>query len=107
MRIGLFSDSYLPRMDGIAISVESFRLGLEALGHTVFVCCPKRPEQFDEPNNRIYRFSSLPSFSYEGYRDTFPFMPEHIRSVNSLRLDIIHIVYANTDRYVWCLSGKT
>src|SRR5258708_5260103 len=90
MRIGLFTDSYLPRTDGIAISVESFRTGLEANGHTVFVFCPKRPEPYREPNNRIYRFISLPSLSYEGYRDTFPFTPKHIRVISSLNLDIIH-----------------
>lgn len=90
MRIGLFTDSYLPRVDGIAISTESFRAGLEANGHTVFVFCPKRPEPFHEPNDRVYRFPSLPSLSYEGYRDTFPFTPKHIRFINSLKLDIIH-----------------
>lgn len=90
VRIGLFTDSYFPRMDGIAVSVESFRVGLEELGHTVYVFCPKRPEPFIEPNDRIYRFFSLPSISYEQYRDTFPFTPKHIRLVSSLNLDIIH-----------------
>lgn len=77
-------------MDGIAVSVESFRIGLEALGHTVYIFCPKRPEPFIEPNDRVYRFFSLPSISYEQYRDTFPFTPKHIRLVSSLNLDIIH-----------------
>lgn len=90
MRIGLFTDSYFPRMDGIAVSVESFRLGLEALGHTVYVFCPKRPEPFTEPNNRIYRFPSVPSLSYEQYRDTFPFTLNHYRKVTNLKLDVIH-----------------
>jgi 1,2-diacylglycerol 3-alpha-glucosyltransferase len=91
VRIGLFTDSYLPRMDGIAISVESFRVGLESLGHTVYVFCPKRPERFTEPTDRIYRFSSIPSISnYDQYRDTFPFTPKHIRAVSKLNLDVIH-----------------
>lgn len=90
MRVGLFTDSYLPRVDGIAISVESFRIGLESLGHEVFVFCPKRPEPFVDPSQNIYRFPSLPSLAYEQYRDTFPFTPKHIRDVSKLKLDIVH-----------------
>lgn len=78
-------------MDGIAISVESFRVGLESLGHTVYVFCPKRPEKFTEPTGRIYRFPSIPSISnYDQYRDTFPFTPKHIRAISELKLDVIH-----------------
>jgi 1,2-diacylglycerol 3-alpha-glucosyltransferase len=91
VRIGLFTDSYLPRMDGIAISVESFRVGLEELGHTVYVFCPKRPEAFIEPTDRIYRFPSIPSISnYDQYRDTFPFTLKNIRAISKLKLDVIH-----------------
>ncbi len=90
MRIGFFTDSYLPRADGIAISVEEYRAGLAKLGHTVFVFCPKRPEPFIEPSDSIYRFRSLPSVVYEDYRDTFPFSRKHVKFVNSLNLDLIH-----------------
>ena len=43
MRIGLFTDSYIPRPDGIAIAVETMRAGLEKSGHEVHVFCPSRP----------------------------------------------------------------
>lgn len=90
MRIGIFTDLYLPRIDGVAISVESFRVGLESLGHTVYVFCPKLPEPFTEPNDRIYRFPSLPSITYDGFRETYPFTPGYINLINSLQLDVIH-----------------
>src|SRR5262245_55828113 len=90
MRIGFFSDSYLPRNDGISLCTETYRAGLEALGHEVFVFCPKRPEPFVEPTKRIYRFRSLPSVFYEGYRDTIPVRGKHRRYIASLNLDIIH-----------------
>lgn len=90
MRIGFFTDSYLPRADGVATGVEAYRAGLTKLGHTVYVFCPKRPEPFKEPTKNIYRFRSVPSLSYENYRDTFPFRPKHIKLIKSLNLDLVH-----------------
>lgn len=91
MRIGFFTDSYLPRLDGIAISVESFRKHLEELGHEVYVFCPKRPGEFTEVSKRIYRFNSTPAFIYDEYRHTFPFAPKHLTFIKKLNLDIIHV----------------
>lgn len=43
MRIGFFTDAYLPEMYGMQISVEMFRREFERLGHTVFVHAPYTP----------------------------------------------------------------
>lgn len=90
MRIGLFTDSYLPRLDGISLSVEAYRAGLESLGHDVYIFCPERPEPYTGIVERVYRFPSFPSIWYENYRDTFPFLPKHIAYIRSLNLDIVH-----------------
>ena len=90
MRIGFFTDSYLPRADGVATGVEAYRAGLEKLGHTVYVFCPMRPEPFKEQSRNIYRFKSVPSVMYENYRDTFPFTPKHVKQIRALDLDLIH-----------------
>jgi hypothetical protein len=37
MRIGLFTDSYRPSINGIVYVVESLKRELEALGHEVYV----------------------------------------------------------------------
>ena len=37
MRVGLFSDTYLPDLNGVATSVETLRKTLEEHGHDVFV----------------------------------------------------------------------
>lgn len=91
MRIGFFSDSYLPRLDGIAISVETFRKNLEDLGHEVYVFCPKRPEPFNPPSKRIYTFKSTDALLYDEYRNTFPFTRNHIKAIKELKLDIVHV----------------
>ncbi len=89
MRIGLFTDSYIPRPDGIAIAVETMREGLEQAGHEVHVFCPSRPG-VRYPKN-VHAFHSAPSLLYEGLRTSWPFWPINTKMVKDLNLDIIHI----------------
>ena len=62
MRIGLFTDTYRPSINGIVFVVESTKKHLEALGHEVYVFCParsirpsKHALEFDE-DEHIIRF---------------------------------------------------
>lgn len=91
MRIGFFTDSYLPHIDGIAISTELFRKSLEKLGHEVYIFCPKWPKPYVEPSQRIHRFKSIPAFVYPDYRVTFPFGRKHHKLIAELDLDVIHV----------------
>lgn len=91
MKIGFFTDYYLPKIDGVSVSVEMFRKALEKQGHTVYVFCPKYPNPPKNEPTSIIRFTSTPGIWYEGYRDTFPWTPKNIRLIRSLNLDIIHI----------------
>lgn len=90
MRIGIFTDSYLPRLDGIAIASDTLRRGLEAAGHEVFVICPARPEakQLYKRDKHIIALRSLPGF-YEGFRNVLP-LPVNGR-LSELELDLIHV----------------
>ena len=67
MRIGLFTDTYRPSINGIVFVVESLKRELENLGHEVYVFCPaksmspsKQAELLNEDaNSRIIRFPSI------------------------------------------------
>ncbi|MGM5486376.1 MAG: glycosyltransferase family 4 protein, partial [Pseudolactococcus raffinolactis] len=37
MRIGLFTDSYLPQVSGVATSIETLSNQLTQMGHQVFI----------------------------------------------------------------------
>ncbi|MGQ2850820.1 glycosyltransferase, partial [Leptospira interrogans] len=41
MRILYFSDTFLPKVDGVAISMRNFADLLAKRGHTFAICCPK------------------------------------------------------------------
>jgi glycosyltransferase involved in cell wall biosynthesis len=90
MRIGFFSDRYLPLTDGIAYSIESFRVELEALGHEVYIFAPKPNLRYKEPSPHIIRFPAVKGLFWEDYMSSFFFPPQVIKQVEKLNLDIIH-----------------
>lgn len=97
MRIGLFTDTYRPSVNGIVFVVESLQTHLEALGHEVYVFCPARSvrpsktaEQFHE-DEHIIRFPSVKGAFYDDYDTSFFFPPRVMLQVRELELDMIHI----------------
>lgn len=100
MRIGLFTDTFRPSINGIVFVVESTRRHLEALGHEVFILCPGgsiRPERSsDEPeaepeDDHIIRFPSVKGFFYDDYDTSIFFPPRAVSKIRDLGLDVIHI----------------
>jgi len=87
MRIGMFTNNYLPRISGVAHSVENFRKGLEELGEEVFIFAPKY-ESATKDTERILRFSSF-RFSPNSYPLALP-LSQKLKIIQSLNLDIIH-----------------
>lgn len=89
MNIGIFTDSYLPTPTGVAVSVETFRRGLEKKGHHVFIFAPEFPG-FKDQNPRVYRFAS---FFYPSRPDApicWPIIFKPYDRIAELDLDIIH-----------------
>lgn len=90
MRIGFFTDFYLPRVDGIAFSIESFRVELEKQGHEVFIIAPKPTIRHHDSVHRIIRFPAIKGLFFDDYMTSFFFPPQRIRQVQKLNLDIVH-----------------
>lgn len=59
MKIGIFSDGYLPSINGVTTSVETSASALEALGHQVTIVAPKTPHYTDQDHNVIWVRSVL------------------------------------------------
>ncbi len=60
MKIAMFSDAFMPRINGVAISVDSYSRQLISLGHEVLIVCPKYiekesdiPTYFTENQTRV------------------------------------------------------
>lgn len=96
MKIGLFTDTYRPSINGIVFVVDSTKKHLEALGHEVYIFCPARsirPSKnaiaFDE-DHHIVRFPSVKGAFYDDYDTSLFFPPMVLRRIKELDLDVIH-----------------
>ncbi len=97
MRIGLFTDTYRPTINGIVFVVESLKNQLESLGHEVYVFCPartmtpKRKPEYIQEDDRIVRISSFKSGFFDDFDITLIFPPVMLKRIKELDLDVIHI----------------
>ncbi len=97
MRVGLFTDTYRPSINGITFVVESLKNNLEADGHEVYVFCPARTilptrhkyEHVDDES--IIRLPSFRSGFFDDFDFTLFFPPKMLRKIKSLELDVVHI----------------
>ena len=89
MRIGLFTNNYLPFCGGVTISVETLRRGLEARGHEVWTVAPRFPGARDAAP-RVIRVPSVPAATYPEFALAVPWSPRVGRRVRALDLDVFH-----------------
>ncbi len=87
MNVRLYTESFKPYLSGVTVSVDTFAKGLTALGHEVTVCAPSYPGFKEVDNYSLFRFPSLGTPLYPGFRLALPFSLKHTQ----LPLpDIIH-----------------
>jgi glycosyltransferase involved in cell wall biosynthesis len=90
VRIGFFSDRYLPFTDGIACSMEDARRELEDLGHEVYIFAPKPDRRYCELAPRVTRFPAVKGLFFDDYRCSVFYPPRTRRQVDKLELDLVH-----------------
>lgn len=90
MKIGFFTDSYLPAVHGVEISMEAFRTNLEKLGHEVFIYAPRSPGYKDK-NPRVFRLESMRVVKEPEMRLAFPLAHKgKLKDIVNFKLDIVH-----------------
>lgn len=93
MRIGIFSDTFLPQINGVSTVVDVLARELRALGHQPLLFVPDYPgipqkERAAEEERGIYRF---PSFTFAFHRESRVVLPLNRRAYRRLpELEIIH-----------------
>lgn len=91
MRIGLFTDSYPPYINGVSTSVAMLKKALERKGHIVYVVTVSNNAlkyEYDE-ENRIVRVPGIPIGIYD-YRLSRIYPLSMINTMKSWNLDVIH-----------------
>jgi glycosyltransferase involved in cell wall biosynthesis len=108
MRIAFFTDSYLPFVNGVSYSVDTFadRLGRE---HEVMIFSPKCGSRKNFEKNgkvQIRRYSAIPFPTYKDYQLAIPNVPELMKSVESFNPDVIHFHTPGTMGLLGILMAK-
>ena len=91
MRIGIFTDTYPPYINGVATSVYMLKKALERKGHQVFVVTINNEDfhyKFDE-NDTVIRIPGLPIGIYD-YRLSGIYPIRAVNIVKKWNLDVIH-----------------
>ncbi|MFV0249702.1 MAG: glycosyltransferase family 4 protein [Bacilli bacterium] len=91
MRIGIFTDTYPPFVNGVSTSVSMLEKGLKQLGHEVFIITvnPDNMTYKYENNDQIIRIPGIPIGIYD-YRLTGIYPIRSIHRIKKWNLDVIH-----------------
>ncbi|MBW2981057.1 glycosyltransferase [Candidatus Woesearchaeota archaeon] len=94
MNIAIFTDTFLPNINGIVTLVIDSAKGLAERGHKVLIIAPRAKKGYsvDMGKNISVRFiSSVKAYFYEGFRFTFPSTLKLIRLLKEFKADVIHL----------------
>lgn len=84
MKVGVFTDTYFPQVNGVTFTIDAWTKKLRERGHEVRIYYPASSHV---PNEYEFPFRSVEFKFYEGYNIAFPTR----FSKNARDLDIVHI----------------
>ena len=94
MRIGIFTNNYLPNPYGVSGSIESFRKQFEKQGHTVYIFAPNY-KNYQDINPNVFRYPSLDIEFKIKFPLAIPYSRKMDKIIENLDLDIIHSQHPN------------
>ncbi len=91
MRIGIFTDTYPPYINGVSTSIVMLKGALEKLGHEVFIVTVNNENMSYkyEDDDKIIRLPGIPIGIYD-YRLTGIYPIRVINKIKNWKLDVIH-----------------
>lgn len=91
MNIGLFTDAYVPSVNGVVTSVETLKKALEQKGHTVYIVTVGQDSKTYDYNEkeRILKIPGIPLGIYD-YRMSSIYPLKVMNKIKSWNLDLIH-----------------
>jgi glycosyltransferase involved in cell wall biosynthesis len=89
VRVGLFTNNYLPMLGGVARAVETVRTTLIALGHEPVVIAPRMAGAVRSTAS-VVRVPAVPAPTYPEFSLPLPLAPAVARRIEALDLDVFH-----------------
>ncbi|WP_018750739.1 glycosyltransferase family 4 protein [Paenibacillus sanguinis] len=89
MRIAVFSDTFVPQVNGVALTLKRWTEYLSAGGDECRLFLPTEPEPVYE--NLVFQLASIPFWAYPGYRFAIPNLLRIRKELSLFKPDIVHI----------------
>lgn len=91
MRVALFTETYLPHINGVVTHVKSLKDGLEQLGHEVLVVTADASARRHYIVDGVLHCPAHKSNRFYGYGVAMPLSTTRLKYINGFHPDIIHI----------------
>ena len=94
MRIAIFSDTYIPDINGVATSTKILKDELVKHGHDVVVVTSELPsdsDYMDDPHDNILRVPGLEIQALYGYRACNIYSFKGMREIKGMNIEVIHV----------------
>jgi len=89
MNIGIFTDTYYPQINGVAVSSVMLEKELGKLGHKVYIFTTSDPHmKIKLP--RVFRLPSMPFIFLPSHRVALIYPPKLLLKLKTLNLDVVH-----------------
>ncbi|MBO6047885.1 MAG: RecX family transcriptional regulator [Erysipelotrichaceae bacterium] len=92
MNIAIFSDTYLPDINGVATSTRILSKTLRAHGHNVLIVTPKKPSGSDYVDDEyVLRLPGIEVKKLYGYRASNIYSYRGMKEIRAFKPDVIHV----------------
>lgn len=91
MRIGIFTDTYVPNINGVVSSIVTLQKGLEAKGHEVYIITSHKGFIHSTREGNVFRMPGLELKWLYGYILSTPYHFTVKAEIEKLNLDVIHV----------------
>lgn len=91
MKIGIFTDTYTPDINGVVTSVVTLQGALEKMGHEVYIITSHKSILHAKREGNVFRMPGLEMKWLYGYVLSTPFHFKVKEEIAKLKLDVIHV----------------
>ena len=89
MKVAIFSESYLPYLNGVSVSIRILHEELTRRGHEVWIYAPHY-RGYQDPYPTVRRLPSVYTPFEPDYPIALPFAPALWREFRTLGIDVVH-----------------
>jgi len=91
LKFGIFSDSYPPIMDGVAITVKNYAYWLNKSGFRPYIITPEYPGFIDIDEHPVLRYHSVPILMRKPYRLGLPKIDHQFnQELKNIPFNLVH-----------------